>query len=480
MDEKLVLVTGATGYIASRLIPRLLERGYRVRALARDPSRLAGRAWFRHVEAVSGDVTDPASLPAALSGAWTAYYLIHNMSSGRGYTARERTGAHRFADAAQSAGLEHIIYLGGLADPCQRLAAHMRSRIETGEILRAGRVPVTEFRAGVILGPGSISFEMIRFMTELLPIVPGPFWLNNESQPIAAQNVIDYLLAALENNNGHGQVFEIGGPEVMKYKDLMLGYARLRGLKRGLVTLPFMPLWFMAFGVGLMTPVPRRIAYALIDGLRSDSLVREPKAREAFPSVELIPFDEAVADALDKLHPARIEPVWTDGRRPVVSIKHEGFFINHRSLQVKAPPEDVFCVVASLGGVNGWLFANWLWRLRAWIDQLVGGGAPLPLGEGTGVRGELQNGDRLDFYRVESIGTNQLLLHSELKAPGEGWMEWSIRQIDNVTHLTQTGYFAPRGLPGFLYWYLLYPFHAFVFRGLIHAIVKKASQQLGK
>ncbi len=482
MDEKLVLVTGATGYIASRLIPRLLERGYRVRALARDPGRLRGRAWFPHVEVVPGDVMNPASLPPALTGVWTAYYLIHNMSSGRGYTAKERSGAHHFADAAESAGLEHIIYLGGLADPHQRIAAHMRSRIETGAVLRAGRVPVTEFRAGVILGPGSISFEMIRFTTELFPMVPGPDWLNNKSQPIAIQNVIDYLLAALENHNGHDQVFEIGGPDVMQYRDLMLGYARLRGLKRSLITLPFIPLWFMAFGVGLMTPVPRPIAHALIDGLRSDSLVREPNAQKIFSSVQLIPFREAVTGSLDKLHPARIEPVWTDGQRPVVNIKHEGFFINHRSLRVHAAPEEVFRVIASLGGANGWLFANWLWKLRAWIDGLISPRRKKDREEKEGssrtspLRGSnLTVGDRLDFYRVESIQSNRLLLYSELKAPGDGWMEWRVSQIDNLTYLTQTGYFAPRGLPGFLYWYLLYPFHAFVFRGLIHAIVKKTN-----
>jgi len=217
MTGKLILVSGATGYIASRLVPRLLEQGYRVRCMVRRPGSLHGRPWSSNVEIFQGELKEEARLENALAGAWTAYYLIHNMSSGRGYTALELEGARSFAKAAAAAGLEHIIYLGGLADPKARIAAHLRSRIETGEVLRSGSVPVTEFRAGVIVGPGSISFEMIRFMTELFPIVPGPGWMKNWSQPIAAPNVLDYLTAALDNPEGRGRVFEIGGPEALRY-----------------------------------------------------------------------------------------------------------------------------------------------------------------------------------------------------------------------------------------------------------------------
>jgi uncharacterized protein YbjT (DUF2867 family) len=230
--DKLILVTGATGYIASRLIPRLLDSGYRVRCLARDPLRLQGRSWFNQVDIFQADVTTPESLVHAFDGVDTAYYLIHNMSAGHGYTKIELDGARNFASAAETAGVQHIIYLGGLADPEQHIAPHMRSRIETGKVLREGKVPVTEFRAGVITGSGSISFEMIRFMTELFPIVPGPVWMKNRSQPIAVQNVIDYLFAALTNPNGRGGVFEIGGPNITVYGDLMLRYANARGLKR--------------------------------------------------------------------------------------------------------------------------------------------------------------------------------------------------------------------------------------------------------
>src|SRR5512141_3016845 len=300
--DKLILVTGATGYIASRLIPHLLDSGYRVRALARDPRRLQGRSWFRHVEVFQADVTEPSTLDTALEGVHTAYYLIHNMSYGHGYTSLELESARTFALAAAQAGVEHSVYLGGLADPEQHIAPHMRSRIETGRVLREGRVPVTEFRAGVITGSGSISFEMIRFMTELFPIVPGPLWMKNKSQPIATQNVIDYLFAALTNPNGRGGVFEIGGPNLTDYGELMLRYASARGLKRSMFLLPAIPISLMASGVGLMTPVPYPIAYALIGGLSADSVVKHPQALEIFPEVKLIDLDSATKDALAKTH----------------------------------------------------------------------------------------------------------------------------------------------------------------------------------
>ena len=413
----LILVTGATGYIASQLIPRLLERGHQVRALARDPRRLDGRAWSSLVELVPGDVMDAATLPAVLSGVHTAYYLIHNMSSGRGYTERELVGARNFAYAAAEAGVQHIIYLGGLADPEQHIAPHMRSRIETGATLRQGQVPVTEFRAGVIAGSGSISFEMIRFMTELFPIIPGPAWLKNKSQPIAVQNIVDYLLAALDNRGGHGQVFEIGGTEVTTYADLMLRFARVRGHKRSLMLLSGIPVWFMAFGIGLTTPVPRPIAHALVGGLSSDSVVLHNNARRVFPEVQLIDFDTAAQEALTHLHPARIERVWDDGAHPVKSLRHEGFFIEHHELQVDASPEQVFQVLTHMGRKNGWPFANWLWQLRGWMDKLIGGPRS-PFSES-----EEGTGAKVDYYTVEAIEPNRLLLlHSELRAPGEGWM----------------------------------------------------------
>src|SRR5215216_6888206 len=418
LNLPLILVTGATGYIASRLIPRLLNSGYQVRCLARDPLRLKGRAWSRDVDVVQGDVTLPSTLQRALEGIHTAYYLIHNMTQGHGYTSLELESARAFTTAAGEAGVEHIIYLGGLADPEQHIAPHMRSRIETGRVLREGNVPVTEFRAGVIAGSGSISFEMIRFMTELLPIVPGPSWMKNKSQPIAIQNVIDYLLAALTNPDGRGGVFEIGGPDITTYGDLMLRYARIRGLQRRMVLLPGIPIWFMAFGVGLITPVPYPIAYALIGGLSADSIVKHPEALQVFPEVKLIDFDSATRDALEKTHPTHIERVWVQGKdfgsppqiktsKVWTTLKHEGCFIDHREIFVRASPENIVQSIKTVGQVDS----------KNISDDV------------------------------------QATFHAHVGRFGEKWIEWRTRQVENLIHLSQTVFFCPRGLLGFHYWY---------------------------
>ena len=414
-SSKLILVTGATGYIASRLIPQLITRGYRIRALARQPQRLKNKNWFPQVDVTQGDVMDAKTLTPAFAGVEIAYYLIHNMSSGRGYTERELEGARNFALTAEAAGVRQIIYLGGLADEEQHIAPHMRSRIETGATLRQGKVPVTEFRAGVVAGSGSISFEMIRFMTELFPIIPAPFWVKNKSQPISTQNVIDYLLAALDNHNGQGRVFEIGGPHVTTYQELMLSYARVRGLNRRFLLLPYVPVWFMAFGIGLTTPVPSPIAYALVGGLSSDSVVMHDDARKIYPEVDLIDFESATREALTRLHPHKIERIWDDRDGQNKILKHEGFFIDHREIKVDTTPEKMFNAVKKMGG----------------------------------------------WFTIETIGDNQILVCLKMKTPGQGWVEWKKGRASN--YLAQTVFFTPRGLAGFLFWYLLYPFFAVVF-----------------
>jgi uncharacterized protein YbjT (DUF2867 family) len=356
----------------------------------------------------------PSTLAAAADGVHTAYYLIHNMSYGRGYTALELESARDFASAAEKAGIQHIIYLGGLADPEQHIAPHMRSRIETGKVLRQGNVPVTEFRAGVITGSGSISFEMIRFMTELFPIVPGPMWMKNKTQPIAIQNVIDYLCAALTNPNGRGQVFEIGGPEIFTYGELMVRYARIRGLKRRIFLIPGLPVVFMAFGVGLMTPVPYPIAYALIGGLSADSVVKHPEALKVFPEVKLVDFDSATQKALWFTHPDHIERIWDDGSADFKFLKHEGCFI--------------------LSGVS----------------QFAGDAGSIP--------------SQAQKLPDSKHGSNFF---------GETWLEWRAGQNGILSY---TLYFCPRGLPGFLYWFLLYPFHWLRFRGLLRNLIKQSKQ----
>jgi uncharacterized protein YbjT (DUF2867 family) len=387
------------------------------------------------VDVVQGDVTVPSTLAQALEGVHTAYYLIHNMTHGHGYTALELESARAFAAAAAGAGVQHIVYLGGLADPEQHIAPHMRSRIETGRVLREGKVPVTEFRAGVIAGSGSISFEMIRFMTELSPIVPGPAWLKNRSQPIAMQNVIDYLVAALTNASGHGGVFEIGGPDITTYGDLMLRYARLRGLRRSMFLIPGLPLWVMAFGVGLMTPVPYPIAYALIGGLSADSIVKHTDALRAFPEVTLIDFDTAAKDALEKTNPFQIERVWADGKNSTRSIKHEGCFIDYRETAIPSSAEKIISAIKNL------------------------------ICESASLAEILQTEERI----IVSVKNQRA---------GSKWIEWRVdRHAASATYFTQTVFFCPRGLPGFLYWYLLYPFHMADYRNWIKAIVRRSKTQ---
>jgi uncharacterized protein YbjT (DUF2867 family) len=410
LTDKNVLVTGASGYIAGLLIPRLLESGCRVRCMVRDPRKIAHQPWADRVEVVYGDVSRPETLAPALQQVETAYYLIHNMSYGRGYQVIERHSAQNFSQAAHSAGVAHIIYLGGLVDPEAEIAPHMRSRIETGEVLRSGPVPVTELRAGVIVGPGSISFEMIRFICEQFPIVIGPNWLHNYTQPIFAENVVDYLVAALKNPNGRGQIIEIGGPDVYTYAETLMIYGQARDLQRWLITFPFLPAAFMAFVVDKLTPIPAAIAHPLIGGLHSSSMVTDPKARWIFPEVELVGYHQALEKSLAWLHPDHLEPLWRRRECPYQFIMSEGFLIETREFSLDLPLE------------------NALPRLDLWIDRRF---------PASSVRKALQNSSILVEERQDSLGCC--------------WSEWELRSISpSETILRQTGYFAPRGLTGFL------------------------------
>ena len=472
--DRLILVTGATGYVAGKLIPCLLDRGYPVRCLVRDPTRLRSRTWFSRVEVIDGDVVSCETLTQMLDGVSAAYYLIHNMASGRQYHERDISAAHNFAQAASAAALEQIIYLGGLADPSAKIASHLRSRLLTGEALRQGSVPVTEFRAGPIIGAGSISFEMIRFLTEQLPILLGPPWVLNRTQPVAIQDVLNYLLDALEIPASRNQVFEIGGADVLTYAETMLVYARIRELKRRLFVLPVMSLGLMAKFVDLTTPVPAIIASPLIDGMRSDSVVRDTSVLRVFPHIQPLGYQAAVLSSLDLLAPAELEPIWEDGANPVKIIKHAGFFIEYRQVKVDVSTEAVYRAFSGLGGKCGWLYLNKLWKLRGLIDRLLGG---------PGMRGRpdafvLNIGDVVDFYRVEALDPGRMMrLRAELKAPGDGWMEWRVESHpQGGSLLSQIAFFAPRGGSGFLYWYLLNPVHRLVFTGLIKRIAHQASR----
>jgi uncharacterized protein YbjT (DUF2867 family) len=470
MDEKLLLVTGVTGYIGGCLVPRLLENGYRVRMLVRDPRRLIGKPWLSQVELVVGDVLNCSSLDQVMQGVFAVYYLIHHMSSGPEYYLKEIESASKLAAAAATGAVEQIIYLGGLADPHTDIGAHLRSRIQTGETLRQGRVPVTEFRASLVIGSGSISFEMIRYLTEQLPILFGPRWLHNRTQPIAVQNVLEYLLAALENPVCRGKIYEIGGEGILTYADTITIYARLRGLRRRVMALPGIPEALLARMVGILTPVPARIAGPLLGGMRTDSVVHDPAAGRDFPLIHPMDYKASISLALERLSPGCFDFVWEKGQSSF-KISQEGLFVEGQRIFLKSPPRAAYQAIRGLGGKNGWLYLNRLWKLRGFVDKLLGG---------PGLRGrrndnDLLEGDPLDFYRVEALEPDRLVrLKAELKAPGQGWMEWRLQpQPEGGVLVSQIAYFAPKGLIGFLYWYALLPIHRIVFVGLLKAIVRR-------
>lgn len=469
---EIVLVTGATGYVGSCLIPRLLDKGYHVRTLVRDPDRLKGFEWFSSVETIAGDLLDVHSLNIAFKKVTTAFYLVHNMSSGWNYEPRELESARNFISAAEAANVEHIIYLGGLAHPEEEIGSHLKYRLQTGNALRAGRIPVTEFRSSLIIGSGSISFEMIRYMAEQFPLMIGTRNLNNLTQPISIQDVIKYLIAAMETPASRGRIFEIGGESILTYKETIITYARLRGLTRHILLLPWIPDRLMASVIALVSPVPVNIARPLIGGLRANSIVRDPSAMELFPGIRTSGYKESVLVTLQELNPDRMDQVWQNAGS-LSRIKQRGFFIEKRKIKTDTQPDVIFQVVSNLGGKQGWLYMNSLWKMRGIIDQWIGG---------PGMRGRSENktpapGDVLDFYRIDAIIPGELFrLKSEMRAPGLGWMEWRITSAGEGSLLSQTAFFAPKGVWGFIYWYFLWPIHSLVFVGLIRAIARRAKQ----
>lgn len=468
-----VLVTGATGYIGGRLVPRLLESGFRVRCLARDPARLQGRPWLAQVEVGAGDCLRTETLPAAMQNVEVAFYLVHSMASGHDFEQRDVLAARNFATAARAAGVQRIIYLGGLGDPGSSLSEHLRSRQETGAVLRETGVPVTEFRAPVIVGSGSLSFEIIRYLTERLPVMICPRWLYTRAQPIAIRNVLDYLVAALDTPASVGRIIEIGGADVLTYGNLLRGYAKARGLKRWLVPVPVLTPRLSSYWVHLVTPVPAVIARPLIQGLRNDVIVRDDLARRLFPQIQPLDYVTAVRLALANLETGQVETAWSDAlassqgdAAPVVLATQEGIILERRQCLVNAPAASAYGAVARLGGATGWLSMNWAWQIRGAIDRLLGG---VGLRRGRRNPLEVRVGDAVDFWRVEAVEPDRLLrLRAEMKVPGRAWLEFRVEPVDAATsRLFQTAFFAPRGLTGLLYWYVLYPIHAVIFNGLV-------------
>jgi uncharacterized protein YbjT (DUF2867 family) len=479
-ESKTILVTGATGYVGGRLVPRLLDAGYRVRCLVRDPSRLEGRPWASRVEVVEGDVLNPDSLIDAMRGVWVMYYLVHSLGAGSDFPERDLRAARNCAQAAKTAGVDRIIYLGGLGNSESELSIHLRSRQETGYALAGYGVPVTEFRAAVIVGSGSLSFEMLRYLTERLPIMICPRWVFTRIQPISIRNVLDYLTAALDSCDSAGRIIEIGGADVLTYAEMMMRYAKVRGLTRRLIAVPVLTPRLSSYWVHLITPIPANIARPLIKGLGNEVVVRDPSARSLFPDIDPLDYETAVRLAVEKLDTRNIETAWTDAltssqgeRVPVVLLNTEGMIVERRQRLVSAPAERVYSSFARLGGKRGWLYMDWTWQLRGSLDRLVGG-----VGTRRGRRDpeDLRVGDSLDFWRVEAVTPGRLIrLRAEMKVPGRAWLEFEARpESADQTRLLQTAYFDSKGLAGLLYWYALYPIHALIFSGLIRKVGEAA------
>jgi len=482
-SARTILLTGPTGYIGGRLVPRLLEAGWRVRCLVRDPARLQGRPWLGEVEVAVGDCLRAETLPAAMAGVEVAYYLVHSMAGGQGFKGRDVLAARNFATAAQAAGVKRIIYLGGLGDPGSQLSEHLRSRQETGSVLRETGVPVTEFRAAVIVGSGSLSFEIIRYLTERLPVMICPRWLSTRTQPIAIRNVLDYLQAALHTPGSEGRILEIGGAEVLTYGDMLRGYAQARGLRRWLIAVPLLTPRLSSYWVHLVTPVPAAIVRPLILGLRNDGVVQSRLASELFPQIHPLDYAAAVRLALGNLETGQVETAWTDAlassqgdTAPVAFAAQEGLFFEHRSRRVRAPAEATYRAFTELGGTTGWHCMDWAWRLRGFVDRLLGG---VGLRRGRRDPREVRGGDAVDFWRVEAVIPGRLLrLRAEMKVPGRAWLEFQVEPLDAASsRLSQTASFAPHGLTGLLYWYLLYPVHGFIFSGLAKQLARRAERE---
>lgn len=483
-----ILVTGATGYVGGRLVPRLLAAGYHVRVLVRYPTQLQGRSWAQRVEIVKGDVFDRDSLYSAMVGIDAGYYLIHSMSKSEDFQSRDLAAARAFGLAGKAAGVKQFIYLGGLGSSDETLSPHLRSRQEVGRILAEYGIPEIEFRSAVIVGSGSAAFEMMRYTVEGMPILFCPSWVNTRIQPISVRDVLDYLVIALNlpcDRTSRHEVIEIGGADILSYHEMMRGYARARGLHRVMLMAPFLPIRFCANWLHWITPIPAPLAHALIEGMRNEVVVRSDKARSMFPEIRPRDYATSLERALARIATDNVETTWNDAQFsttgdaiPVTLTTREGLLLERRQKKTTLPPDLVFQVITGLGGKRGWLFANWIWMARGIMDRLVGG---VGFRRGRRHPDELRVGDALDFWRVEAFEPNRLLrLRAEMKVPGLAWLQFEvIQQEDKHCIVTQTAFFEPKGLPGLVYWYALYPIHGFIFSALIRKILERAGKLAG-
>ena len=476
----LCLVTGATGYIGGRLISELLQHGYRVRVFARNAARLSEHTWISNVEVVEGDAADSSALARALDGVDVAYYLLHSLMSAGDFEAQEAAMATDFARLAKAAKVSRMVYLGGMIDQreAEKLSPHMESRMATGEILRNSGVPTIELRAGVVIGSGSASFEMLRYLTERLPVMTTPRWVETRIQPIAIRDVLRYLVGSAALPASVSGDYDIGGPEVFTYRKMMLQYAESAGLRtRIIIPIPFLTPNLSSGWVGLVTPVPFTLAKRLVASLKNEVVARNDSIRDliADPVGGLTPFKRAVGLALKKIKEANVETSWSSASLPGApsdplptdpNWAGGSLYTDVRTLETPDSPATVWARVEGIGGTHGYSAANWAWNVRGVIDKMFGG---VGLRRGRRDPDHLIEGDALDFWRVEALERGSLLrLRAEMKMPGLAWLEWSLEPIDGGgTRVTQRAIYAPRGLLGHAYWWAVWPMHGLVFPSMI-------------
>jgi uncharacterized protein YbjT (DUF2867 family) len=477
------LVTGATGYIGGRLAPRLLDEGYEVRCLTRSAARLRDVPWAGRAEVVEGDLNRAETLHAAMAGVDVAYFLVHSLGR-HDFEKLDREAAENFATAAQAAGVSRIVYLGGPEPPAgERPSPHLRSRAEVARILLSSGVPTAVLRAPVIIGSGSASFEMLRYLTERLPVMVTPRWVRNRIQPVAVRDVLRYLIAAATMPPEVNRGFDVGGRDVLTYARMMQGYAHVAGLHRRVIV-PLRPLspWLSAHWVGLVTPVPNAIARPLVASLVHEAVAHENDIREYAPG-EPLGFEQAVRVALGKIRDANVETRWSnaagrDAEAEPLPTDPEwsggSIYVDERSREVKAPVESLWRVIEGVGGENGWYSFPLAWSVRGWLDRLAGG---VGLRRGRRDRQHLQVGEALDWWRVEEIEPGRLLrLRAEMRVPGRAWLEMCAAPDGNGGSVyRQRAIFLPRGLAGHAYWAAVLPFHGFIFDGMARNIARGAT-----
>lgn len=465
---------GATGYVGGRLVPRLVQAGHQVRCLTRRPDQLRDVPWAGSVEVCAGDALDPASLAPAFADVQAVYYLVHSIGSGHDFEEADRRAARNTAEAAAAAGVERIVYLGGLVPVDEVASPHLASRAEVGQIFLDAPVPAIVLQAGVIIGSGSASFEMLRYLTERLPVMVTPVWVRSRVQPIAIRDVLAYLSGVLDAPAHLNRRFDIGGPDVLSYEAMMHRYAAIAGLThRIIVPVPVLSPWLSSHWVNIITPVPKAIAQPLIESLRNDAVAHEHDIEDLVPRSRC-PFDEAVRLALDRTQQAQVETRWSgaqwpgapSGPMPTDPAWSGGtVYRDDRSLPLRADPAEVWRTIEGIGGERGWYSLPLAWSVRGLMDRLIGG---VGLRRGRRDPNRLDVGDAVDFWRVEAVERPRLLrLRAEMKLPGEAWLEFSIDHDGTEPVLHQRALFLPHGLLGQLYWWSISPFHGVVFGSMI-------------